>query len=69
MKIQYFHDTDTLYIVFNPHIVAETTELDENTYIDLDDKGEVVSITIEHAKQRTDIASFSFEQFALPIAA
>jgi uncharacterized protein YuzE len=69
MRIQYFHDTDTLYLVLNSNIVAETQDLDENTLVDLDEEGQVVSITFEHASQRTDIASLTFQQVAAPIPA
>jgi uncharacterized protein YuzE len=64
MKIQYFQDTDTLYIEFRPVEVAETKDLDENTILDLDRNGNICGITIEHAKERTDIPHFSFEQIA-----
>ena len=65
MKIKYFQDTDTLYIEFRPGLqVAETKDLDENTLLDLDAKGDICGITVEHARERTDIPSFSFEQMA-----
>ena len=62
MKIKYFHDTDTLYIEFRAVPVAETKDLDENTLLDLDRDGNVCGITIEHAQDRTEIPSFSYEQ-------
>ena len=62
MKIRYFEDTDTLYIEFKAAEVAETKDLDENTVLDLDKAGNVLAITIEHAKQRADIPKFSYEQ-------
>jgi len=62
MKIKYFQDTDTLYIEFRDAEVAETKDLDENTVLDLDKAGNIRAITIEHAKARTDIPHFSFEQ-------
>jgi uncharacterized protein YuzE len=39
MKIQYFQDTDTLYIEFKAAEIAETRDLDENTLLDLDREG------------------------------
>ena len=36
MTIQYFEDTDTLYIVLKNSDVAETWDLDENTLIEFD---------------------------------
>jgi len=64
MKIKYFQDTDTLYIEFKPVEVVETKDLDENTLLDLDSNGNICGITIEHARDRTDIPHFSFEQVA-----
>jgi uncharacterized protein YuzE len=64
MKLKYFADTDTLLIEFRDVPVAETRDLDENTVLDLDAKGNLCSITIEHASQRTGIPEFSYEQIA-----
>jgi len=64
MKIKYFQDTDTLYIEFKPGKITESKDLDENTVLDLDADGNLCAITIEHAKDRTDISQFSFEQIA-----
>lgn len=64
MKIKYFQDTDTLYIEFKSITVRESRDLDENTLLDLDADGHVCGITIEHARDRTDIPQFSFEQIA-----
>ncbi len=64
MKIKYFQDTDTLYIEFRPVGVAETKDLDENTLLDLDADGNICGITVEHAKERAEIPSFSYEQIA-----
>lgn len=62
MKIKYFRDTDTLYIELLPGEIVETRDLDENTQLDLDGRGNIRAITIGHAKDRTDIRQFSFEQ-------
>ncbi|HET6271412.1 MAG TPA: DUF2283 domain-containing protein [Bacteroidota bacterium] len=62
MQIKYFPDTDTLLVTFNDHKIVETRDLDENVNIDLDESGGLVSMTIEHAKERTDVTNFSFQQ-------
>lgn len=64
MNIKYFQDTDTLYIEFRKGEVAETRDLDENTLLDVDSNGNIVALTMEHARQRADIPQFSFEQVA-----
>jgi len=64
MNIKYFQDTDTLYIEFKAAEVAESKDLDENNILDLDSKGNICGITVEHASQRADIPRFSYEQIA-----
>jgi len=64
MKIRYFADTDTLLIEFRVAPVSETRDLDENTVLDLDAKGNICSITVEHASERAGIPQFSYEQIA-----
>lgn len=62
MKVTYFEDTDTLLVYFNDNEIVETKDINENTLIELDVNGKVVSMTIEHAKNQTEISSFSFNQ-------
>jgi uncharacterized protein YuzE len=64
MKIQYFQDSDTLYIELRAADVAETKDLDEDTILDIDQHGNICGITIEHASQRVDVPRFSYEQIA-----
>ncbi len=37
--------------------MQKTRDLDENTLLDLDAEGRVVSITLEHARERADVDS------------
>ena len=64
MKIRYFADTDTLHIEFRIAPVEESRDLDENTVLDVDAQGNICSITVEHASERTGIPEFSYEQIA-----
>ena len=64
MKISYFDDTDTLYIEFRDSNIAESKDLDENTILDIDAKGNVCAITFEHASQRTDVNHLIVEGIA-----
>ncbi|MGQ0760760.1 MAG: DUF2283 domain-containing protein [Acidobacteriota bacterium] len=57
MKVQYFHQTDTLYIEFKSAEIAESKGLDENAILDLDQHGNICGITVEHASQRADISA------------
>ncbi len=64
MKVQYFADTDTLYIEFREHEIAQSKDLDENTLLDLDADGNVCAITFEHASERTDVHHLTVEGIA-----
>lgn len=61
-KIRYFTDTDMALIEFSNVAVVETKEISENLYIDLDEWGNLVSMTIEHAKEKAGISEVSFMQ-------
>jgi uncharacterized protein YuzE len=64
MKVRYFADTDTLLITLSDKRIAETRDLNDNILVELDDDGRLVSMTIEHATQQTDVREFSFQQVA-----
>jgi uncharacterized protein YuzE len=64
MKVRYFSDTDTLLITLSDKRIAETRDLNDNILVELDDDGRLVSMTIEHATQQTDVREFSFQQVA-----
>jgi uncharacterized protein YuzE len=68
MKIRYFADTDTALIEFSTASVSETKEITENMYVDLDGDGNVVSITIEYAKDQANLSEVSFVQMESRIA-
>ncbi len=62
MKVKYFSDTDTALVEFSNRKVYETKEINENIYIDLDSAGNLVAMTIEHAKKQANLPSLSYEQ-------
>jgi len=62
MRIKFFSDTDTALVEFSDHEVAETKEINENIYIDLDASGNLVAMTIEHARQQASLPDLSYEQ-------
>lgn len=64
MKVKYFSDTDTLYIEFRDADIMESKDLDENTLLDVDGKGNVCAITFEHASARTDVSQLTIEGIA-----
>ena len=64
MKVQYFADTDTLYIEFREREIFDPKDLNENTILDLDADGNVWAITFEHASERTDVHHLTVEGIA-----
>ena len=62
MKVKYFSDTDTAHVEFTEKDIYETKEISENIYIDIDEKGNIVSMTIEHAKVNADLWEFSYQE-------
>lgn len=66
MKITYFQDTDTLYLEFNNNPIVETQEINENTLVDLDKNGNICAITLEQARNLTDLNAFSLETIVAP---
>lgn len=66
IRIRYFTETDTLYVELTDSEVAETHELNENTVLDLDAKGNLVGFTLEHARETVNIFDFSYQQIMQP---
>jgi uncharacterized protein YuzE len=68
MKITFFADTDTALIEFSTAAVDETREVSEDIYLDLDGKGNLVSMTVEHAREKANISEVSFLQIDKVVA-
>jgi uncharacterized protein YuzE len=62
MKVRYFPDTDTALVEFTDKEVFETKEISENVYVDLDRDGNLISMTIEHAKANAGLREFSYQE-------
>ena len=61
MKVRYFPDTDTLLIDFSDRKIVETRDINERVLVEIDEDGQLVSMTIEHAGSQTDINEFSYQ--------
>ncbi len=65
MIIKYFPDTDTLYVAFTDREIVETVDFNDVTLLDLDREGNVVAMTLEHARAQVDLNDISFQQIAM----
>jgi uncharacterized protein YuzE len=64
MRMKYFSDTDTAHLEFTDKAVHETKEISENINIDVDEKGNIVSMTIEYAKANAGLWEFSYQEMS-----
>lgn len=64
MKITYFKETDTAFIQLLDKPVFETREISDNVLIDVDEEGNLVSMTVEHAKEKAGSWEFSYQEIA-----
>lgn len=55
-QLQYFPDTDTLYIRLTDTKIENTDMINDNLIIDFDAEEKVVGITIEYASTATDLS-------------
>jgi uncharacterized protein YuzE len=67
MKLHYDQETDSLYIDLNSRPGADSREVQEGVVIDVDAKGKIVGIDIQHASEVLDLSTFEAE--SLPVTA
>jgi uncharacterized protein YuzE len=66
MRVKYFSDSDTALVEFTDNEVADRREISENIYVDLDRQGNLVSMTIEHARTNAPLQEFSYQEVLSP---
>ncbi len=60
MKIDYYKDTDTLYITLSDNTSVESEEIIQDIVMDLDENNQPVGFEIEHAMQKVNLNSIVF---------
>ena len=58
MKINYFPDTDSLYIDLSEQPSAESREVSEGVVLDYDASGNLVGIDIDNASTKVELHRF-----------
>lgn len=66
MKLHYDRETDSLYIDLNARPSVDSREIQDGLVIDLDAKGRIVGIDIQHASEIMDLTTL--ETQSLPTA-
>jgi len=64
MKLHYDRETDSLYIDLNARPSVDSREVQDGVVIDLDEKGQIVGIDIQHASQILDLATLETESLS-----
>ena len=65
MKLNYYADTDSLYVELKDAPGVETREIADGLNVDVDASGEVVGFDIDHAAKRFDLTTLEVD--ALPV--
>ncbi len=65
MKLQYYKDTDSLYIDLSTAVSADSREIAEGLVVDFDEAGRVVGFDIQHASERIDLSEITAEHLPL----
>jgi len=67
MKIEYFPDTDSLYIDLASRPSADSLEVSDGVVVDYDSDGVIVGIDIDQAKKKLDLKELSLEKIPFDV--
>ena len=62
MKLEYFADTDSLYISLSANPSAESKEISAGVVLDYDAAGNLSGIDIDNASKKIDLHEFAVTQ-------
>ena len=65
MKIEYFPDTDSMYIDLSEQSSVDSLEVSEGVVIDYDSLGNIVGIDIDQAKKKIELKGVEFGEDSL----
>ncbi|NJL30163.1 MAG: DUF2283 domain-containing protein [Phycisphaerales bacterium] len=67
MKIEYFPETDSLYIDLAERPGTDTREIEEGIVLDLDDQGRVVGLDIDQASKHMNLGTLDLKSIPFDI--
>lgn len=62
MKIEYFPETDSLYIELADRPGADTREIEEGIVLDVDDQGRAVGLDIDQASKHLSLKTLNLSR-------
>jgi uncharacterized protein YuzE len=69
MKLNYYPETDSLYIDLSEKSSAETKEISEGVLLDYDAEGNLVGIDIDNASTKVQLKELSLSKLPADITA
>jgi uncharacterized protein YuzE len=63
MKLNYYPETDSLYIELSEKTSTESKEVSEGIVLDYDAKGNLVGIDIDNASKKLDLKKLTLTKF------
>ena len=67
MRIEYFPDTDSLYIDLAERPGADTREIGEGIVVDIDEQGHPVGIDIDQASKHLDLRKLNLKRIPFEV--
>ncbi|HAO22460.1 MAG: hypothetical protein BWK80_36375 [Desulfobacteraceae bacterium IS3] len=65
MKLNYYPDTDSLYIDFSENSSVESVEISEGIVLDYDEKGNLTGIDIDNASRKIRLHELTLNRLPL----
>jgi uncharacterized protein YuzE len=67
MRVNYYPDTDSLYIDLSEQPSAESREISEGVVLDYDAAGNLVGIDIDHASRTVELQRLIVSKIPVPV--
>ncbi len=67
MKINYYSETDSLYIDLSNNASVDSEEVSEGVVLDYDEKGNLVGIDIDQASLKLDLQELILNKIPAPV--
>jgi uncharacterized protein YuzE len=67
MKIEYFPETDSLYIDLAGRVASDAIELSEGIVLDIDEQGRPVGLDIDQASKHLDLRKLDLKRLPFDV--
>lgn len=67
MRIEYFPDTDSLYIDLSERVSADSREIGDGIVLDLDEQGRPVGLDIDQASKHLDLKHLDLKRIPFEV--